>query len=80
MDRVSQDFDRYWASQSSYPAERLLSEVGDEDLTDLGTSLAVVEDNAEAQRFVAAVQNSGFLRQVLNRELAFVWAPVEPLL
>nr|WP_228290049.1 phospholipase D-like domain-containing protein [Marinobacter salsuginis] len=45
VDRVSQDFDRYWASESSYPADRLLSAVGDEDLDALETSLAAVEQN-----------------------------------
>ncbi|MDX1561273.1 MAG: phospholipase D family protein, partial [Marinobacter sp.] len=77
VDRVSQDFDRYWASQSSYPVERLLSEVGDDDLNKLGTRLATVEGNPEAERFVAALQNSEFLRELLNHEVAFVWAPVQ---
>jgi putative cardiolipin synthase len=77
VDRVSQDFDRYWASQSSYPVDRLVSAAGDEDLDELETSLAAVEQNAEAQRFVAALQNSDFLKELLDREVSFVWAPVE---
>ena len=77
VDRVSQDFDRYWASQSSYPVDRLVSAAGDEDLDELETSLAAVEQNAEAQRFVAALQNSNFLKELLDREVSFVWAPVE---
>jgi len=77
VDRVSQDFDRYWASQSSYPADRLLSRVGDEDLYALETSLAAVKRNADAQRFVAALQNSEFLKELMEREVSFVWAPVE---
>ena len=77
VDRVSQDFDRYWASESSYPADRLLSAVGDEDLDALETSLAAVEQNAEARRFVAALRNSDFLQELLDQEVSFVWAPVE---
>lgn len=77
VDRVSQDFDRYWASQSAYPAERLLSQASDEDLNQLKTDLAAVEQSAEAQRFVGAIANSEFLRELLERELSFVWAPVE---
>jgi putative cardiolipin synthase len=77
VNRVSQDFDRYWASQSSYPADRLLSGVGDGDLDELGSSLAAVERNDEARRFVAALRNSNFLKELLGQELAFVWAPVE---
>ena len=69
VDRVSQDFDRYWASQSSYPVDRLVSAAGDEDLDELETSLAAVEQNAEAQRFVAALQNSNFLKELLDREV-----------
>ncbi|SNC61601.1 Phosphatidylserine/phosphatidylglycerophosphate/cardiolipin synthase [Marinobacter sp. es.048] len=74
---VSRDFDRYWASQSAYPVDRLLSEASDEDLDALGTSLAGAERNDEARRFVAALQNSEFFKELLGQELAFVWAPVE---
>jgi len=77
VDRVSQDFDRYWASQSSYPVDRLLSAAVDEDLDALETSLVAVEQGAEAQRFVAALQNSDFLKELLDREVSFVWSPVE---
>ncbi|WP_372995415.1 phospholipase D family protein [Marinobacter sp.] len=77
VDRVSQDFDRYWASESSYPADRLLSAAGDGDLDELETSLAAVEQNAEARRFVAALHNSDFLKALLDGEVSFVWAPVE---
>lgn len=77
VDRVSQDFDRYWASQSSYPVDRLLSAASDEDLNALEISLAAVEQNAEAQRFVAALHNSDFLKALLDGEVSFVWAPVE---
>lgn len=77
VDRVSEDFDRYWASQSAYPADRLLSGVSDDDLKELEARLAVTEQDAEARRFVTALNDSDFLRELLNQEVSFVWAPVE---
>ena len=77
VERVSRDFDRYWASQSAYPADRLLSGADEEDLDAMAADLASVQQDAEARRFVAALQNSEFLRELLDREVSFVWAPVE---
>lgn len=77
VDRVSEDFDRYWASQSSYPVDRLLSGGDDEDLKALEARLAVTEQDAEARRFIMALNDSDFLRELLNQEVSFVWAPVE---
>lgn len=77
VDRVSQDFDRYWASQSAYPADRLLAGADKEDLDALAANLASVEQDTEAQRFVAALHHSDFLQELLDQEVSFVWAPVE---
>ncbi|HBC34768.1 MAG TPA: hypothetical protein DC045_10700, partial [Marinobacter adhaerens] len=48
VERVSRDFDRYWASQSAYPVDRLLEGTDDEDLDAMAASLASVEQDAEA--------------------------------
>ena len=77
VDRVSGDFDRYWASQSAYPADRLLAGANDEDLDAMAADLASVQQDAEARRFVAALHNSDFLKALLDGEVSFVWAPVE---
>ncbi|AOY90310.1 hypothetical protein BKP64_15150 [Marinobacter salinus] len=75
--RVSKDFDRYWSSASAYPAERLLPAVREEALPEFVLEVKALERSAEARRFVAAVEASEMLRDILAQDLTFIWAPVE---
>lgn len=77
VDRMSQDFDRYWASDAAYPAERLLPAASTEDLATLGARGAALAQSEAAQRFIDAIETSRFLEDLTARELAFTWAPVE---
>ncbi|MGM1052898.1 MAG: phospholipase D family protein [Pseudomonadota bacterium] len=77
VERMSQDFDRYWTSDSAYPAERLLPSASDEDLAALGVRGAALARRDDAQRFIAAIETSRFLDELMAGELAFIWAPVE---
>jgi putative cardiolipin synthase len=63
---VSADFDRYWASGSSYPVGRLLPPA------DGALQLSV--DEKKAQVFVDAVRKSDFVRELLQARLPFEWA------
>src|SRR5690606_20014113 len=47
---VSQDFDRYWASMSSYPVDLLLPVVDPARLADLAARASVVEREPAAAR------------------------------
>lgn len=67
---VSTDFDRYWASSSSYPLQRLLQPEGQQ--TTRAASFS--EDNPSAQAYMQAVRGSSFLRELLDRQLPLEWA------
>lgn len=62
---VSADFDRYWASGSSYPVDRLLPPA-DEPFA--------VEHHAEAAAYVTAVRESRFVQALMQGRLPLEWA------
>ncbi len=64
---VSQDFDRYWASGSSYPVDRLLPRPSE--------PLRLDADPQAAAKYVDAVKRSPFVRELLERRLPLEWAP-----
>jgi putative cardiolipin synthase len=72
--QVSQDFDRYWASDSAYPVERIV-----------GKDLPAPPPLTEAQQagraamsalYVEALERQGFVRDMAARQLALQWAVV----
>jgi cardiolipin synthase C len=72
---VSQDFDRYWASDSAYPAERLLPPPGASAMPALAAAAERVKHSPEASAYMAAVAQQPFVREMLERRLTFDWAP-----
>ncbi len=75
VDEVSRDFDRYWASGSSYPADRLLAPVSPRAIADLAAAASAVEHDAAAVVYLQAIENSAFVNELLQGSLAFQWAP-----
>ena len=71
---VSTDFDRYWASGSSYPARRVLQASSPQALADLAAAAAHAERDPAVARYVQAIAGLPYVRQVLARELPFEWA------
>lgn len=68
---VSADFDRYWASASSYPLDRLLAP---------GAPAAwppAADDGAQRADYLAAVARSPLVRELLDGTLEFEWARVQ---
>lgn len=63
---VSRDFDRYWASGSAYPVERLLRRAS--------PPADIAPDPAVAASYLDSVKRSDFLRALLERRLPFEWA------
>src|SRR5438105_3307272 len=53
---VSQDFDRYWACDSSYPAERVLRAATPGLISDLTAAASRVEHDAAASSYVGALR------------------------
>ena len=73
---VSSDFDRYWASASAYPVDRLLPAAADADLAHLVERAARIEDEPAAADYRRALARSDFVRRMLAGELAYEWVPV----
>ena len=71
---VSRDFDRYWASASAYPANRLLSAVAPERIADLATAASLVEHDPAALAYVQSLAQLPFVRDLLAGQLNFEWA------
>jgi cardiolipin synthase C len=66
---VSRDFDRYWASDSAYPLDRL----GPSSPTSGPLRKAYAAESA--QSYLQAIAQSTFVRDLMARQLDFEWAP-----
>lgn len=75
VNEVSQDFDRYWASESSYPADRLLPPVGSESIEALAAAASLIERDPAAAAYTEALRESSFARDLIDRTLVLEWAP-----
>ena len=73
---VSTDFDRYWASDSAHPADRLLPAAPEAAIAALATSAARIEQQALAVAYMQAIAESPFVRRLLTRSLGFEWTQV----
>jgi putative cardiolipin synthase len=73
---VSRQFDRYWASQSAYPAARILSPVPATLLGAITEAAAKARREPVAQAYVEAIRSLPFVEQAKMGTLAFEWAPV----
>ncbi|GGZ11462.1 phospholipase D family protein [Pseudoduganella plicata] len=71
---VSKDFDRYWNSDSSYPAAGLLPTVGEKALEELETIALSIEQSARAEAYVRALRNATFAKNFAAGSLSFDWA------
>jgi putative cardiolipin synthase len=71
---VSTDFDRYWASTSSYPAGSVLAPASPKDLAGVTDHVQHVERDPAAAAYVQALARQPFVRDLLSRTLSFEWA------
>ena len=76
VDDVSRDFDRYWASASSYPSRLLLPPVSPAFIATIEKAGAAVEREPAAVEYMQAIANSQFMHDLLARRLAFEWTQV----
>lgn len=72
---VSQDFDRYWNSPSAYPATLLIKPPSKGDAGDIALEADRIDDTKAAEEYVQAMRTSPFVRQLIERQLPFEWAP-----
>ncbi len=65
---VSAQFDRYWASESAYPADRLLPPA-----EQLAAPASTIDDPA-AVAYLKAIHDSPFVRELIDGTLPLEWA------
>jgi putative cardiolipin synthase len=73
---VSTDFDRYWASGSSYPADRLIGPPAPARTAELSNAARAIEASPAAVSYVDALRRSSFVEQLLHGSLPLEWAVV----
>jgi putative cardiolipin synthase len=74
VQQVSQDFDRYWASESAYPAAQVLRPPPAPAPPPPPESLA--GRAAMSALYLDALERQGFVREMMERRLAIQWGTV----
>ena len=72
---VSKDFDRYWASASSYPADRIVAPVDPAQIAEIAGAAEAVERDPAAVAYTTASHDSPFVHDLVERHLPLEWAP-----
>jgi cardiolipin synthase C len=70
---VSTDFDRYWASESSFPLEAIIEETA-ADSSLLEQTAAQVKESTQAADFFDALEKDTAINALLQQDLSLVWA------
>ncbi|OJZ16497.1 MAG: hypothetical protein BGP20_10460 [Thiobacillus sp. 63-78] len=73
---VSSDFDRYWASASSYPADRILPRVSAARRDEIETAAKSVGNSPAAQHYIEALKHKSIVTRLAESSLPFYWSPV----
>ena len=73
---VSNDFDRYWASASSYPVAGFLQAPDAAQRATLEAAATQIESAPSAKRYTEAIEQSPFVARMLSGDLALQWAPI----
>ncbi|MBA2430620.1 MAG: phospholipase D family protein, partial [Chthoniobacterales bacterium] len=71
---VSRDFDRYWASDSSYPADRIIGAVDPARIEEVALAASDAERDPAAVAYMTAMRESPFVRRLVEGRLEFAWA------
>jgi putative cardiolipin synthase len=72
---VSEAFDRYWNSESAYPASSLTGPAGPGAPADLAARFASVRTDPAAQSYLQAVRETPLLAQLLAGRTEMRWSP-----
>src|SRR5690606_3055142 len=72
---VSADFDRYWASASSYPVDRILPAVAPEALDRFAAEAKRERSEPLAQAYLARLRGSTLVADLAEGRLDITWAP-----
>lgn len=72
---VSDDFDRFWNSESAYPALSLLPEPDADELERFSHKAAATKALPNSQIFVTALQESSLVNDLIQNNIELEWAP-----
>jgi putative cardiolipin synthase len=72
---VTQDFERYWNSESAWPMTRVISPATPECATAVAASLEQAVQSPAAEAFLRAVERHPLVRDLMDQHLTFEWAP-----
>lgn len=72
---VSREFDRYWASLSAYPVERIVAVPAPDALARLHAREARIGDDPAAQIYRQALAENHAVQSLLDHSAALTWAP-----
>lgn len=73
---VSSDFDRYWASESAYPAELVLPPAKKGSLEQLEVAANEIEHSPAAHGYISRIKKSDFITSITNGTLNLDWVDV----
>jgi len=74
VSEVSAAFDRYWASASSYPVERLLPPAPPARIEEVAAEARRIESSPEAASYVGALRETSLVADLARGTLEFDWA------
>jgi putative cardiolipin synthase len=70
---VSREFDRFWNSESAYPAASVIGKPAFDGAARLRDEWARVRQDPEAQQYIDAVRTTPLMGQLLERSLPLEW-------
>lgn len=73
---VEADFQRYWTSESAYPARQILPILGRHKRAKLRSRASVVERDVSARRYVQRLDSLPLVKEVIAGTLTVEWAQV----
>lgn len=75
VQEVSHDFDRYWSSASSHPANRIVAPVGADRLNEIAERAAALARESDGRAYIEAVRDLPLVDELMERRLPLLWAP-----
>ena len=77
VSEVSADFDRYWASASSWPAQDVLPAADPSTVPALAARAGALTQSDAGRAYAQAAQRTPFMTDLLNQRLALQWSRVD---
>lgn len=72
---IAQDFDRYWASLSAYPIERIVTVPYHMDMPTLHARMQAAAASEQGQRYLRALEHGDLARWLQQEQQPWLWAP-----